>query len=131
MTGLVIKSPWVDLILEGKKTWELRGSATKLRGRIALIKSKSGTIVGECGIHDCLGPFTIEQLRQTYERHQVPDGRLEQIAYGRTYAWVVGTARAFDPPIRYKHPSGAVIWVRLTPENCPEYGRLGLEESKS
>jgi hypothetical protein len=42
MKGLIVKSPWIELILEGKKTWEIRGSNTKIRGPIALIKSGSG-----------------------------------------------------------------------------------------
>ena len=33
MKALVIKQPWVDYILNGKKTWEIRGSNTKIRGK--------------------------------------------------------------------------------------------------
>jgi len=36
--GLVIKSPYIDRILAGTKTWEMRSSATSVRGPIALIK---------------------------------------------------------------------------------------------
>jgi ASCH domain len=39
MIGLRVKQPWIDLILRGVKTWELRGSRTKASGRIALIQS--------------------------------------------------------------------------------------------
>ena len=45
MKGLISKSPHVENILSGKKTWEIRGSNTRIRGEIALIKSGSGTIV--------------------------------------------------------------------------------------
>lgn len=34
MNGLIIKKQWLDKILAGEKTWELRGSNTKVRGRI-------------------------------------------------------------------------------------------------
>lgn len=50
MLGLIIKSPWIDLILQGRKTWEIRGSHTHTRGLVALIKSRSGSIVGTCRI---------------------------------------------------------------------------------
>ena len=40
--GLMIKSPWIDKILAGEKTWEIRGYTTETRGTIALIKSGSG-----------------------------------------------------------------------------------------
>jgi len=34
MRGLIIAEPWIDYILEGKKTWEIRGTSTKIRERI-------------------------------------------------------------------------------------------------
>ena len=37
MRGLLIKQPWIDLILDGAKTWELRGSRPSIRGPFALI----------------------------------------------------------------------------------------------
>ncbi len=37
--GLLIKSPWVEDILQGRKTWEIRGLITHIRGKIALIRS--------------------------------------------------------------------------------------------
>jgi hypothetical protein len=44
--GLVIDEPWVSLITAGKKTWEMRSRNTLVRGRIALIRKGSKTIVG-------------------------------------------------------------------------------------
>lgn len=40
----LIKSPWIDYIFDGRKTWEIRGSNTKIRGSVALIKSGSGIL---------------------------------------------------------------------------------------
>ena len=34
--GLVIGSPWIDLILAGKKKWEIRDKTHPNAGRIAL-----------------------------------------------------------------------------------------------
>jgi len=62
MKGLVIKSPWIEKILAGEKTWELRTRAVRERGTIALIKGGSGTIVGTCSILDCLGPVPRDRL---------------------------------------------------------------------
>jgi hypothetical protein len=33
--------------------------------------------------------------------------------YRQTYAWVLEKPRRLKQPVPYKHPSGAVIWVRL------------------
>ena len=56
--ALLIKEPWISMILEGKKTWEIRGSATKRRGRIALVASGTGTVVGTCDLVDVVGPLS-------------------------------------------------------------------------
>ena len=117
MTGLVIKSPWIDLILQGQKTWEIRGKNTAQRGRIALIKSKSGCVIGTCRLVDCIGPLSLAQLRETTDKHHIPLDGLTELPYEKTYAWVMAEPKLLETPIPYKYPSGAVIGVRLTPEN--------------
>lgn len=51
MDALIIKKQFLDKIFSGKKTWELRGSRTHKRGRIALIESGSGPCYG--GVRAC------------------------------------------------------------------------------
>jgi hypothetical protein len=34
LSGLLIRSPYIDWILAGTKTWEIRGSSNAKRGRI-------------------------------------------------------------------------------------------------
>ena len=63
MRALLIRHPHIDKILEGTKTWEIRGSRTLFRERIALVASGSGTVVGVCDLVDCVGPLTPEQFR--------------------------------------------------------------------
>lgn len=41
MNGLLIRRPWIDLILDGYKTREIRGMPTRIRGTIGLIASRS------------------------------------------------------------------------------------------
>lgn len=120
MKGLVIKSPWIEYILQSTKTWEIRGRHTAVRERIALIKSQSGCIFGTCRVVDCVGPLTLEQLRQNADRHRIPLEGLEAgLPYDKTYAWVLADAKPLAQPIPYRHPSGAVIWVTLTPDRVP------------
>lgn len=124
MTGLVIKQPWIDLILDGKKTWEIRGSTASIRGKIALIQSKSGKVVGTCDVVGCIGPIALDELRRQHDKHRIPLASLGESPYPKTYAWVLANAVRFQMPLPYQHPSGAVIWVRLSPENCSGYGQL-------
>ena len=46
--ALIVRQPWIDLILSGEKTWEMRSRPTNVRGRIGLIEQGTGLIVGEC-----------------------------------------------------------------------------------
>ncbi|MEQ1729998.1 MAG: ASCH domain-containing protein [Vicinamibacterales bacterium] len=113
--GLLIQAPYIDHILDGSKVWELRGSATKIRGRIALIQSASGTVVGTCDVVDVVGPLTLKQLRQNAKKAGMRPSEVRSLLYPKTFGWVVAKARRFRSPVPYKHPSGAVIWVKLTP----------------
>ena len=40
--NLMVKEPWISLLLSGEKVWELRRSSTKVRGRVGLTLSGSG-----------------------------------------------------------------------------------------
>lgn len=109
------KSPHVENILAGKKTWDIRGSNTKIRGEIALIKSGSGTIVGKCEIVDVIGPLTFSDLEANIDKHCVSKEQLERVfgKYKTLYSWVLDNVVTLSTPVPYEHPQGAVIWVNI------------------
>lgn len=111
--GLIIKKYWLDKIFDEGKIWEMRTSKTKISGRIGLIESGSGLIVGEVDLLGCLDspiPANDRYLRN----HKVED--IELLKKWK-YAWILSNAKRYDKPIPYKHPKGAVIWVNLNTEN--------------
>jgi hypothetical protein len=121
--ALLVREPYVSLLLTRRKRWELRGLPTKIRGRIGLIRSGSGLIVGECEIVDCVGPLNLETLKRT--SNLTNNERLEIAAEGlpyvhkdrvssKTFAWVIERPIIYRTPLHYKHPSGAIIFVNLT-----------------
>jgi hypothetical protein len=112
--GLIVGSPHIDRILSGKKTWEIRGHATKIRGRIMLIRAGSGQVVGSCEIVETIGPLSLNELRRNAGKAGVRRNELDGMPYKRTYAWVVKNAKSFARARSYQHPSGAVVWVNLT-----------------
>jgi len=114
MNGLLIKSHWIELILNGQKCWEIRGNNTKIRGKIALIKSGTSQIVGHCEITDVIGPLTLEHMESTVQYHH--SDLSKGLPYNKTYAWLLSNVVQFDKPIPYMHPQGAVIWVKLDEE---------------
>ena len=123
MRGLVIKEPWISYILAGDKTWEIRGRRTNRRGRIALIRSGSGMIVGVCDLVGVRGPLSKEELLENIDKHRIPRSTIERgLEYDKPHAWVLENARALDPPIAYQHRRGAVIWVNLS--DHPQIDRI-------
>ena len=104
--SLIVRKPWIDLILDGKKIWEMRSRPTKIRGRIGLIEAGSGLVVGECDI---------------YSSKKIPDKFMEICKYlhltnhrihNYRWAWGLWNPIRYKTPIPYKHPKGAVIWVK-------------------
>jgi hypothetical protein len=101
------------MILAGKKVWEIRGSRTSFRETIALIPSRSGTVIGVCDLVDCIGPLTAEQFCKNARKAGMPESEVKLGSYRQTFAWVLEKPRKLKWPVPYRHPSGAVIWVRL------------------
>lgn len=96
-----------------QKTWEIRGHYTHVRGKIGLIRGGSGLIVGTCELTDVVGPLTRQDLRSNASKAGFDPPEFGRLPYSKTYAWVLKNPNKFNPPRPYRHPSGAVIWVRL------------------
>lgn len=112
MKGLVIKEPWIDFILNGRKVWEIRGANTKIRGKIALIKSGTGMIFGTVNLVDSKKLGVLE-YQNSEDKHCIKNTECNLLPYKNIYAWVLENPVIFKNPIQYKHPHGAVIWVNL------------------
>jgi hypothetical protein len=114
MKALIIDTPHIDNILQGKKTWEMRSSRTRIRGLITLIRMGSGAVVGIARLVDATGPLTTDEMLATEAKHLIRPDRLAlpEVAKYR-YAWILEDARAISPAVPYQHPPGAVIWVNL------------------
>jgi len=111
MTILLIKPQWGEKVLGGKKSWEIRGTTTKKRGRIALAFSGTGMKYGEVTLTDAI-PLTKELWEQNMDKHCVND-TWENVCkrYAHPYAWVLTEPETYAQPVGYIHPAGAVIWV--------------------
>jgi hypothetical protein len=116
LSGLLIRSPYVDWILGGSKSWEIRGSATGKRGRIALIQSGTGTVVGSADLVDVIGPLTRSEYLSNARKLGLKRSALPgALPYERTFAWVLKKPSRLKKPVRYQHPYGSIIWVNLRP----------------
>jgi hypothetical protein len=109
--ALIIRSPHIEKILNRTKTWEMRGTKTTVRGRIALIRGGSCQIVGLATMYGSLPALTEDRWEETRQWHQVED--LERLRKWR-FPWQMIDAQPLETPIPYQHPRGAVLWVDLT-----------------
>jgi ASCH domain len=113
--GLMVRDPFASQILDGEKVWEIRGRPTQIRGPIVIVKSGTGRAFGTVNLVRVLGPLELVDLENAPELPLSERDEISQrgLPYPKTYAYVLSNARGFRQPISYRHPSGAVTWVRL------------------
>lgn len=105
--GLIIQQPWLDLILTGQKTMDLRSSDTQIRGEVAILHD--GKIWGYVNLYDTVGPMTAAEIMNRELEHHVPYSKVGDYDYG----WLFKDVRVLKYPRKYNHPKGAQIWVKL------------------
>ena len=108
---LLIKNPWLQLILRKRKTWEIRGSSTRKRGLIHLgLSGSGGEIHGRARVTDCR-LLTREELRKHKDKHCIED--IDSVRYAKIYAWVFSDVFRYKKPLQHSHKQGAIIWCKL------------------
>lgn len=113
MDGLIIKKEWLDLIIRGKKTLEVRGNDTrKINQPIYLLESGSHRIKGICKIIS--STLLTYDNWDKYKESSCLDMSLIEINkwYNTAYAWELSEVEPIDDIWYYNHPRGAVIWVK-------------------
>lgn len=110
LSAIPIREPWIDMILAGKKTWEIRSKFTKKIGPVALIRSKSGTVVATANLAKVIELNSDICSKNARKMGMSVDEALD--CFG-DYAWVLEDVVVFKRPVPYIHPSGAVTWVTL------------------
>ena len=113
---LKINDKWANLILSGRKTWEIRRTNTKIRGRIALGNTKTLCCVGYATLIDSV-EMTVEELKKHNDKHQANDfiekyaqGRKGQKRRKKLFAWVLKDVVKTKPK-RYSHSTGS--WCKI------------------
>lgn len=113
MDGLIIKKKWLDLIVNGKKTIEIRGSDTKKQGeKIYLLESGTHKVTATAVISSTY-PISCSDWSEEREEHCVDISYSDlKKRYKTPYAWVLSDVAPIKDIWYYKHPQGAVIWVK-------------------
>lgn len=113
MDGLIIRKEWLDLILSGEKTIEVRGHYTsKIRVPIYLLESGTHRVRGTCMIQTVY-PISCSDWSTERENHCVDISYHElKQRYKTPHAWVLTNVEAWEDVSYYVYPKGAVIWVK-------------------
>ena len=113
--ALVIKRRWLNLILDRKKTWEIRGTPCNVRGLIKLAESGSSQLMGEARVVGCISFKDLDEFKNHPEvwKSGIPPEEMHMVKYRNIFAWVLEDAKRYTPSRPYTHPQGAVTWVRL------------------
>ena len=85
---LFVRPPFAGWIVDGVKTIEYRSKASNIRGRVGIIQSMSGAVIGDVEIVGC----SWNEIIQRYE-------------------WSLANARRYKHPLAFQQKSGAVVWV--------------------
>lgn len=115
--ALIVDQPWIDLILSGRKTWEMRRTGTSYRGWFGLIRKGSGQVVGVARLTGSGSPLTPAEMIAAIDQHHIPEHMIRSGAVAKwTTPWHLSHARPLNPSVAYSHPYGAVTWVNLEDE---------------
>ena len=108
---LKIDENWVNLILNGSKTWEIRRRNTRIRERIALGNKEIKRVVGYAKIVGSV-EMTLDDLRKHNDKHQAND-LIDHYANGRLtlFAWVLEEVEIELHPKHYTHSTGSWCYV--------------------
>jgi len=99
---LLLKRCWLRKILNGTKSWEIRGNNTAKKGsKIYLTHEKY--IYGEAFIFDTF-ETTKEILKQHTEKHQIQN--LDIISYRKIWVWKFVNSIAYE--IQFRHIQNTV-----------------------
>ena len=103
---LVIKEPWLSLILDGRKKMEIRGSALRA-GKYFLGRAKK--IYGEMTTGPPRHIPDSQAFRQLQALHRVSG----PCPYKKTFGLPILRVRSIAQRVSYKHPRGAIVVVRF------------------
>lgn len=112
--ALIIADPWIGLILDGSKTWEMRSSNTAHRGWFGLIRKGTGEVWGIARLVSSGPRLSSQEMADSVAEHRIPviGGGGDQTLRWNV-PWKLAGVLKLSPPVPYRRKSGAVRWVIL------------------
>lgn len=115
-TGLIVLQPYLDLLLTGTKTWEIRSTNTETRGEICLVLK--GRVYGTISITGCQA-ISHAELELNRDKHQIKD--ISVVAgYTTLFAWMMSSPKKLPQPLPFAWKTGQQVWVKVVLPKVPE-----------
>ena len=113
---LLIRPEWLDKIINGEKTIEIRGQKcqSKVNTTIGLaycgpnVNKIDRKIIATVYLSGYKQYNTIEEYQTDRNKHCT---HYETLPYKKTYGWILENINRLDNPINFEYKKGAVIWV--------------------
>lgn len=107
MKCLKIKAKWINLILNGKKTWEIRRTNTKIRERIALGNTNTKQVEGYANLVRSF-EMTVKELKKHNHKHRANQFLDEYAREKETlFVWVLSDIKRELEPYSYSYSTGS------------------------
>ena len=107
---LRIKREWLQLILAGTKTAEVRSGPTTPGGAWL---GYNGRVWARVHIGEPEHILTMDDFRSKHAAHRV---EVDELPYGlRTFLWPLSELRPLAEPVWFHNRSGPVTWMRFAP----------------
>ena len=102
------------MILNGRKTWEIRSMRTDKRERVSLSPSGTALLLGDVEIVGCID-LDAAKFDANVDKHCVPPHSREEVVgqYKKIVAWELARPRRYFTPIIYTREQGQVKWIDL------------------
>ncbi|KIX84623.1 ASCH domain-containing protein [Thermus filiformis] len=111
--GLIVREPYASLIVDGKKTWEIRKRYARHRGPLGIVTG--GWLIGQADLVGVEGPFRVEELLAHRDKHLAEESFLRAYAgEDPLYAWVLENAFRYEKPLLVPRKAGRVMFVDLS-----------------
>jgi hypothetical protein len=114
LKALIVKSPYIELILAGQKTWEMRSRRNHWRGPVTLIKKGSLQVSGVVSLTDVYGPMLDSERDANRSKHCItPQEWLKPAMAKYNIAWIFSDPQTLPTPVPYEHVNGTQSWFVL------------------
>ncbi len=108
LDGLIIRQPYADMIIRGRKKREYRNikpPKSKINRNLFLLSE--GVVLGIIKITEYKA---VKRFRS--KNHSFAQDRSMSIKDNPTFIWNIEVIERFEPPKQYSHPIGTQVWVR-------------------